>query len=234
MFSSLARLLFLSFMLCGPLFSPAHAAIQQESNLTSKINSLLTANNKHAKNQPHLRITILTPSSKLEKLCPQPELRLAGHAARLTGHRTIIARCDKKQTFIQIKISACGTYWIATQTLKPGQVVATSDIQAVSGELDKLPAGLLLDAENIIGSTPTRVIQTGQPLVEHQLRRRWVVLANRNVEIIAVGEGFLIHSRGQALNNAALNEKLRIKTRNGQVLTATASGEGKVTVNMNN
>lgn len=219
--------------LCCSFLSSAYAATPEFNDLQSKIANLLAANNKE-ENQPTLRIKIVTPAEKLAALCPDPDLRLSGHPTRLTGNRSVIARCDKKQQFIQVRVSATGTYWIAAKTLTPGETIQQGDIQPVTGELDNLPAGLVLDAQKIAGSTSTRIIQPGQPLTESQLRRHWAVLANREVEITAPGEGFMIHAKGKALENAALNDTLRVQTRTGQTQMATVTGEGKVTINMAN
>lgn len=219
--------------ICLALLLPAHAATAEYSDLREKIANLLAANNKE-ENQPTLRIKILTPEKKLADLCPTPDLRLSGHPGRLTGNRSIIARCDKKQQFIQVRVSATGTYWIAAKTLTPGETIQQGDIQPVTGEVSHLPTGLILDAQKITGTTPTRIIQPGQPLTERQLRRHWAVLANREVDITAPGEGFMIHAKGKALENAAMNDTLRIQTRTGQTRIATVTGEGKVTINMAN
>ncbi|MGP3590915.1 flagellar basal body P-ring formation chaperone FlgA [Vagococcus sp. WN89Y] len=217
--------------LCCSFFLPVHAA--EFNDLRSSIANLLAVNNKED-NQPAFHIEILTPEKKLADLCSAPDLRLSGRPTRLTGNRSIIARCDNKQQFIQVRVSATGTYWVATKTLAPGETINSTDIQPVTGELDNLPTGLILDAQKITGTTPTRIIQPGQPLTERQLRRHWAVLANRDVDITAPGEGFMIHAKGKALENAAINDTLRIQTRTGQTRIATVTGEGKVTINMAN
>ncbi|WLI76348.1 flagellar basal body P-ring formation chaperone FlgA [Kosakonia sp. H02] len=231
---SLFRPFCLFLVLCCALLSLAQAAEPDSAPLQTRIANLLAADNDAQENQPTLHIRIVTPQAKLAGLCPAPDLRLSGHPVRLTGNRSVIAKCGNKQQFIQIKVSATGQYWIAAHTLTPGQVVREGDIQAVTGELDKLPAGLLLDVRKIIGSTPTRIIRPGQPLSDNQLRRRWAVVANRDVEIVAPGDGFLIHAKGKALDNAAQDESVRIRTRTGRVVTATVVAEGTVSINLDN
>lgn len=233
MLKLLAQIRCILLTLCCSILIPAHAATAELTDLHAKIETLLAANNKE-ENQPTLRIKILTPEKKLATLCATPDLRLSGRPTRLTGNRSIIARCGKKQQFIQVQVSATGTYWIAARILAPGETIHQEDIQPVTGELSHLPAGLILDARKITGATPTGMIQPGQPLTERQLRRRWAVLANRDVDITAAGDGFMIHAKGKALENAAMNDTLRIKTRTGQTRIATVTGEGKVAINMAN
>ncbi|MGR4051021.1 flagellar basal body P-ring formation chaperone FlgA [Kosakonia cowanii] len=237
MLHTLLRPLCLLLLGCALSFAAqaASAPSDPDAVLESRIAKLLAANHHGAEeNAPRLRIHILTPKTKRAALCERPDLRLSGHPVRLTGNRSVIAKCGRKQHFIQIKVSASGRYWIAARLLKPGQTIGPSDIQPLSGELDKLPAGLLLDANKIVGRTPTRTLRPGQPLTENQLRQRWLVVANQEVEIVAPGEGFLIHAKGKALNNAALNEGVRLQTRSGRVVAATAVAEGTVSIKIDN
>lgn len=228
---SVIRLSCTLFIYLGFSLSPALAAT---TGLQTRIASLLTATNNEAQNQPTLHVTLLTPAAKLAGLCPMPDLRLSGHPARLTGNRSVIARCGNRQQFIQVKVQATGRYWIVARQLTAGQAIASDDIRPMEGELDNLPSGLLFDAEKIIGAIPTRTLHPGQPLTENQLRPRWAVQANHDVDIVAPGEGFLIHARGKALNNAALHDAVRIKTRNGQIVSAVVTGEEMVSLNMDN
>ena len=222
-------------LLCGALSLTAQPASAHTALLESRIAKLLAAGHHGAEESaPRLRIRLLTPATKLALLCEKPDLRLSGHPVRITGNRSVIARCGRKQHFIQINVSASGRYWIAARLLKPGQTISPGDIQPLSGELDKLPAGLLLDANQIVGRTPTRTLRPGQPLTENQLRQRWLVVANQEVEIVAPGDGFLIHAKGKALNNAARNERVRLQTRSGRVVAATAVAEGRVSIKMDN
>ena len=230
----LRRVLALLLALCFPLISQAETQGLDMASLQSRIAGLLAADSEAPANQPTLHITLLTPAAKLAGLCRKPDLRLAGHPVRLTGHRSVIARCGNKQRFIQIRVSATGRYWIAARTLKPGEVIGKGDIKPVTGELDRLPAGLLLDAAKIIGSTPTRIIRPGFALAENQLRSRWAVVANREVDIVAPGHGFLIHAKGKALGNAAQHERVRVQTRTGHVVVARVVGDGTVSINMDN
>lgn len=227
---SLSKISCTLLMCCGLSLTPALAA---STGLQNQITSLLTANNE-GQNQPTLQVTLLTPETKLAKLCDTPDLRLIGHPARLTGNRSVAARCGNKQQFIQIKVNATGRYWVVARQLSAGQVITGDDIRPMEGALDKLPAGLLFDAENIIGSTPTRTLHPGQPFTANQLRHRWAVLATQEVDIVAPGEGFMVHARGKALNNGGLNDRVRVQTRNGQILTAIVTGDQRVSTNMDN
>ncbi|QLA68117.1 flagellar basal body P-ring formation protein FlgA [Enterobacter pasteurii] len=195
------------------------------------IANLFASQNKNEHTTPLiLKVKILTPNEQLIKLCATPELRLAGTAQRVSGNHSIIASCDKRQYFIQANISATGTWWQPVHPLKPGQPIVEQDIQVCHGKLDNMPADVIVEYGQIMGSTPTRNIPVGQPLRKSQLRKNWVIMAGKPVDVIASGNGFLIHTTGTALKNAALNETLRIHTVTGKLLTVTATGRGTAVI----
>ncbi|EWG67281.1 Flagella basal body P-ring formation protein FlgA precursor [Enterobacter sp. DC4] len=217
--------------LLGFSLPQVYAATQQE--LIPRISELI-APQQHM-NTPGMltvKIKMLSPKEQLANLCETPEFRLSGHPARLTGNRSIIARCGNRQTFLQVNISATGTYWTATQTLTPGTLISRADIQPQRGELDGLSDNILLDPAKIVGTTPTRIIRVGQVLDSDQLRKSRVIRAGNEVDIVAPGNGFLIHAKGKALDSAGLNERLRIQTHTGQIVRVTATGNNKATINL--
>lgn len=176
-------------------------------------------------------IKILTPSEQFSTLCVDPELSIAGNNNRLTGNKSIIAQCGTLRKFIQISVQASGSWWEASHSISPGSVILASDIQLRSGSLSNLPAGLVFDSDKIIGQTTTRTINKGQPLIESQLRKSWVVMVGQEVEILAIGEGFQIRTKGKALDSNAIGQSVRVLTHAGQVVTGVVTPSGLVNIN---
>jgi len=213
------------------LMATMFSAAANENNLTDQIIRLLNNTmNLPVPVRPELDITLLTPSAQLATLCAKPVLSLSGNTGRLTGLHTLIAQCDAKRRFLQVEVRATGTWWQARRQIRRGETVSQQDIQPLRGSLEHLPAGLLLDARTIIGRVALRAIHPGENLVEGQLRHRWVINAGDNVNVSYQGEGFKISVTAKALDNAALGQRLRLKTASGQLLSATATSEGKATV----
>lgn len=174
--------------------------------------------------------SLLATPAQLAAVCDNPELSLVGRDSRLTGKRTVLAQCGARRHFLPVRISAQGTWWIASQSLPGGAIVQRSDIEPVSGVLDNQPGGLIFNADAIIGQRLTRAITAGKPLLENQLRQQWRLRAGQTVDLVTTGFGFRIRSQGKALNNAAVDDVLKVKTAGGRTVSGKVDADGQVMI----
>ena len=222
----------LSLIFCLLSFDAIAATLSAET-LKTQITALVNSHNERPADSAIIRsIKILTPAEQLTSLCATPELSIAGNNRRLTGNKSIIAQCGNKRKFIQISVQAQGTWWTARHGIKPGSVIEANDIEPRTGSLDRLPAGLIFDRENIVGQTATRTINKGQAVVENQLRKGWSVVSGQEVDVLATGEGFQIRIKAKALDSAAAGQPVRLSTRSGQIVTGMVAPDGKVHINL--
>jgi len=70
----------------------------------------------------------------------------------------------------------------------------------------------------------------GKPVLQNQLRQQWRLRAGQTVELVMSGPGFFIRSQGKALNNAAVDDTLRVKTTSGRNVTGKVGRDGAVTI----
>ncbi|WP_442798705.1 flagellar basal body P-ring formation chaperone FlgA [Pantoea vagans] len=220
---------------CGLILMLAVATISHaetsDTGLMDQITRLLNNTiNLPPSVRPSLEIKLLTPIAQRNILCEKPVLSLSGNPGRVAGQHTIIAQCDAQRRFLQIEVNATGTWFQATRQIQRGETVTQQDIQPRRGALEHLPAGLILDVQKIIGRVALRAIHPGENLVEGQLRHRWVINSGDKVDVSYLGAGFRIITAAKALDNAALGQRLRLKTASGQILNATATGDSKATV----
>lgn len=174
--------------------------------------------------------TLLATPAQLASVCENPELSLVGRDSRLTGKRTVLAQCGTRRHFLPVRISAQGTWWVASQSLPGGAIVQRSDIEPVSGVLDNQPGGLIFNADDIIGHRLTRAVDAGKPLLENQLRQQWRLRAGQTVDLVTTGYGFRIRSQGKALNNAAIDDTLKVKTVGGRTVSGRVDADGQVII----
>lgn len=174
--------------------------------------------------------TLLATPAQLAAVCDNPELSLVGRDSRLTGKRTVLAQCGTRRHFLPVRISAEGTWWVASQSLPGGAIVQRSDIEPVTGTLDHQPGGLIFNADEIIGQRLTRAIDAGKPLLENQLRQQWRLRAGQTVDLVTAGSGFRIRSQGKALNNAAVDDVLKVKTTGGRTVSGKVGADGQVMI----
>ena len=175
-------------------------------------------------------VTLLASPAQLATVCDNPELSLVGSNSRLTGKRTLLAQCGARRHFLPVRISAQGTWWVASQSLPGGAIVQRSDIEPVTGSLDHQPGGLIFNADEIIGQRLTRAIDAGKPLLENQLRQQWRLRAGQTVDLVTTGSGFRIRSQGKALNNAAVDDLLKVKTAGGRTVSGKVGADGQVMI----
>jgi flagella basal body P-ring formation protein FlgA len=183
-----------------------------------------------SKLKPELSVKILSPEHLLDKVCDNPEISLIGTMTRPLGNRTILAKCGAKRNYIRINIHAIGSYWIAKETVQPGDTISNSGIMLKKGDLNGMPADLIFNPEQINDNVATRLIKAGQPIAANQLRKRWIVISGEEISISAQGNGFHILTSGKAMDNAGMYDQLRIRTRSGQILTGTATGRAVATI----
>lgn len=205
--------------------------VQADNNLTEKINALLNGAGENIAANMTRRAVLLTSPEKLASLCASPHLSLSGNP-RLTGNRTVVAQCDNKKYFLQIRIEAEGQWWVAARDLKAGSVLNSDDLLQRRGSLANLPSGVIMDAGNFVGAVLIRPVRAGQPLTENQLRKSWRISRGEEIDIIAYGNGFHIMARGKALDNAAVNDAVRVRMKNGQLVTGNVNNDGSVRINL--
>jgi len=224
---------FLIIMLVGGLVLPASAKLNAEQLLASQISAMLNSQNPGSADFPVIRsVKILTPADKIERLCAQPVLTLSGNDTHLTGNRSVRVQCGTERKFIQVAVQAEGTWWSIVNPLKAGATIAPTDIQSHHGSLEHQPAGLIFTPDEIVGRVTTRNVATGTPVTGNLLHKQWRIRAGQEVEVIAVGNGFRIHAQGKALDNAAVNEKLRVSMRTRQVMSGIVTSDGTILVDV--
>ncbi len=216
-------------LLCA---SPAAASVPSDQTAKQRLMLKLDSLIEQPENGNEIvrSITLLATPAQLAAVCDNPTLSLMGRDGRLTGKRTVLAQCGARRHFLPVRISAEGTWWVASQSLPGGAIVQRSDIEPVSGSLDHQPSGLIFNADAIIGQRLTRAIDAGKPLLENQLRHQWRLRAGQTVDLVTAGSGFRIRSQGKALNNAAVDEVLKVKTVGGRTVSGKVGADGQVMI----
>ncbi|UWS34341.1 flagellar basal body P-ring formation chaperone FlgA [Erwinia pyrifoliae] len=225
------RYLILALCWSSTLYATPHTSSGIEQRLSVRIDELLKKRQgeEHDGNVVQLA-KLLTPARQLAAICPDPVLSLAGNDTRLTGKRSVIAQCGARRHYLQIQISAHGSWWVAKKNLPVGSVIRAEDIESHTGSLDHQPAGILFDINQIVGQTTTRALNAGSPIVQNQLRQQWLLHAGQMVDIITQGDGFRIRSQGKALANASVDDMLKVQTRTGRTISGKVAHDGQVEI----
>jgi flagella basal body P-ring formation protein FlgA len=175
-------------------------------------------------------VTVPAPEVALPP-CTDPQPFLPGHDQRLLGRVTVGVRCGDGQTrYLQARVTAIGQYWVAAQDIPVGTLVTASMLEARSGDLATLPRLAVLDENAAVGRVATRTLARGSVIQGSQLQAPALIQRNRTVSVEAVGQGFRVVRQGEALQDGALGDTVRVRMSNRSILTGVVAGDGVVKV----
>ncbi len=223
------RPLLLSVLLLTAL--PAWAAAQQShAEIRAAIESFVRAQTLILPGQVVIQVDEVDRRLALPA-CPTLEA-FVPPGGKLLGNSTIGVRCpDAKKNwtlFVPVQVKVSADLLIASRPLQQGQVLQAYDLTRQRGELAQ--AGTLTDPALAIGKVLKYSVGAGQVLRQDMLRDPYAVTQGQTVQLQTEGTGFKIRAAGQALNNAAEGQSVRVRTSSGQVVSGTARAGGTVEV----
>ncbi|HFR4113212.1 TPA: flagellar basal body P-ring formation chaperone FlgA [Yersinia enterocolitica] len=208
------------------LLSQAVTHQAMAANLSVQVNQFFQQ--QYPDKESQVNVVIKTPQNQWPQ-CDMPEITLPANA-RPWGNISLSVRCDGVRRFIQTQVQVSGHYAVAARQLAAGVKITPQDIEMKKGRLDTLPPGALLEPNFAQGAVSLRQINAGQPLTRNMLRRLWIIKAGQDVQILAQGEGFNVNSNGKAMNNAAIQDTVRVRMASGQIVSGTVADDGTVRI----
>jgi flagella basal body P-ring formation protein FlgA len=153
--------------------------------------------------------------------------------SRLSGKTYVGVRClgpNIWNILVPVQISVTSNYVTTTRPLVAGQTLQADDLATLSGDLSKLPTGIVTDPNSAIGKTLRNSLGSGQPLRSDQLLAPLVIRQGQSVRVISKGAGFAVSSEGKAISNAAEGQMAQIRLNSGQTISGIAHADGSVEV----
>lgn len=177
-----------------------------------------------------VRVTVQPPQAAMPA-CADPQAFLPGADQRLPGRVTVGVRCGDGQTrYLQAEVAVRGTYWVAARTVPAGTVLEADMLSAREGDLGSLPRQAVLDPAAVVGRLTTRSLAAGAVVQASQLQAAWLVHRQRQVAVEALGQGFKVSRTGQALQDGALGDTVRVRMPNQAVLSGVVAGANRVKI----
>jgi flagella basal body P-ring formation protein FlgA len=164
--------------------------------------------------------------------CPAPEAFLPP-GARLWGHSTVGLRCSGEKPwtiFVPVQVHVVAEYLVAARPLSPGTPIGGADIATRTADITLLPAGVITDAEQAIGKTPSSSLGAGQALRTDLLHAPIVVQSGQSVILQTKGPGFTVRAEGKALTQATEGQVIQVRAGSGSVISGIARNGGVVEV----
>lgn len=155
--------------------------------------------------------------------------------ARVWGRTTVGVRCAGERPwtlYLQAKVSIHATYFLASRSIAPGEVLSAADLMARDGDLTMLPQAVITDPAQVVGSVALMRVSAGLPLRRDMLKSADAVTIGQSVKVVAQGQGFAISSEGSAMNNASPGQPVRVKTANGQIIQGIVKDGGTVEIQL--
>jgi len=153
--------------------------------------------------------------------------------SRSIGKTTVGVRClapSRWTVYLQAQVRVIGHYVVTRQPLRANHVISEADLTLREGDLGSLPADVVTDAEALLGFRTVSGLAAGAPVRNASLRPPLVVQQGQPTRLVMSGPGFSVQSEGQALANASRGDRVRVKTRSGQVVSGIAQDGQQVVV----
>lgn len=168
----------------------------------------------------------LAPCAHVEPYLP-PNVRLWGKAR--VGLRCVQGAV-KWNVFLPITVKAMGPAWVIKGQVSPGATLVASDAMAMEVDWAERNGAIVANQNDWIGKTATRLLSTGQALRQDMVKASQVFQTGAQVRVVAVGAGFEIATRAQALSAGVLGQNAMVRMDNGQVVTGTVLDERTVRI----
>jgi len=168
----------------------------------------------------------LAPCAHVEPYLP-PNVRLWGKAR--VGLRCVQGAV-KWNVFLPITVKAMGPAWVIKGQVASGATLVASDAMAMEVDWAENNAAIIANQNAWIGKTATRLLSTGQALRQDMVKAAQVFQTGTQIRVVAVGAGFEIATRAQALSAGVIGQNAMVRMDNGQVVTGTVSDERTVRV----
>jgi len=153
--------------------------------------------------------------------------------SRSIGKTTVGVRClapSQWTVYLPAQVRVIGHYVATSQPLPANHVLTAADITLLEGDLGSLPTDVVTDADAMLGYRAVSGLAAGAPLRSALLRPPLAVQQGQTTRLVTSGPGFSVQSEGQALANASRGDRVRVKTRSGQVVSGIAHDGQQVVV----
>ncbi len=129
--------------------------------------------------------------------------------------------------FVEVKVPVV----VLKNDLSHRSILTERELSLEKRELSRLPQDVLFTKEEALGRELRTSLKAGSILRRSHLQEPVVIRRNQEVEIIAQGRGFVVKTKGIALENGHPEKYIRVKNISSQrVIQAKVVGEGLVEV----
>lgn len=134
------------------------------------------------------------------------------------------------QMFLSVRVDILRPVVVAAQHLGSGQMIEADSIRLEWVDQSQLRGAQFEDVQDLIGTRAKRRIAINSPIFSANV---CFVCRGDAISIVAKTDGFMVKTKGEALQDGVIGDNIRIKnTRSNKHLDATIVGIGEVEVKM--
>jgi len=241
----LSFLILLGLVWLSPLHAQNQAQTQPQTQVNTTPNQALQAPGIPLEVQNNIRrfiqksptvlgfrteVDFLDPSNNLPS-CQGGSIEvLSAPNVRLWGRSLVQVRCLKAAWLynIPLMIRVYGDYVVSTRYLQPGNRLSSSDMRIINGDLTSVPDDVIRTPKEADDRVLTRPIQMGMPIGLNDLRETAVIKVGDPVTILLKGRDFQVTGSGTAQTQGMINDMVRVRLNDGQVLQGKVIRPGVV------
>lgn len=178
-----------------------------------------------------LTIEVKPPRAALPACAALEAFQAAG--ARSIGRTTVGVRCLAPRpwtVYLAADVRLVAAYAVTRHPLPANHVLTAADLTLREGNIGDLPTDVARDLGALLGYRTVAGLAAGAPLRAALLRAPLAVQQGQTTRLMLNGPGFSVQTEGQALANAGRGERVRVKTRSGQVVSGVAQDGQQVIV----
>ena len=152
--------------------------------------------------------------------CSQPLEAFAERSLR-NGQGTVTVACSGASAwrlFVPVRATHNVEVVVSANSLSRGQRLSKADVRLQRSSSVTLPLDYVTRLDEVVGLTITRSVPAGTVLVPGALDHPNLVSRGDLVTLIAGSGGIMVKSAGTSLEDAALTERVRVRTQAGRVV----------------
>lgn len=227
----------LFFILIGGAFictsMVVNAAFANTQEITRAVqNFLYQQASRSTSANSEIAIEVFAPSAQFGA-CENPEPFFPSANQEAAGRVSVGVRCGKngeQVRYVQAQISLLSRYLVPVDDIRSGTVITAAMLTSAKGDTGRMRNQPITRFEDLVGLVVRRNLRAGQPIYEQMVQAPEIIARGDTVRILAQGTGFQIEREGTAVDSGGLNDTIRIRIGNREMLEAKIIGPGRVVV----
>lgn len=120
---------------------------------------------------------------------------------------------------------------VLTRRVRPGELIRRTDLTHVALRADRVDRNVVLNAEDILGKSPRRILRPERPVRRLDIREPMLVKRGRLVTMIYRSANMTITAKGKARGSGAKGDSVRVRNvTSGKTVEAEVVGLNQVSV----